>query len=296
MSFIISVITFTSINIISVLGVFLITGMTGLFSLGQASFMAIGAYIAGMLVIKLGFPFPIAIIIAVISGIIFGLIVGLPTVRLRRDYIALVTFGFGEAIIAVLNNTVNVTGGAMGLCGIPKYTTMWLAIGSMVFCIFLVINFKYSKFGRQCMALKSDEIAAKSTGINVAKVKLITFLFTSALTSYAGVLYGFYTTYIDPSFFGWTRSAEWIIIVFFGGVNSLTGTIFSAIVLGTLPEILRFASEWRIFVYCTIVILIINFRPAGIFGEYELNIKTFESDIKNLFKKINSKSEIDIKG
>jgi len=296
MSFIISIITFASINIISVLGVFLITGMAGLFSLGQASFMAIGAYIAGILVIKLGFPFPIAIIIAVISGIIFGLIVGLPTMRLRRDYIALVTFGFGEAIIAILNNTVSVTGGAMGLSGIPKHTTIWLAIGSMVFCIFLVINFKYSKFGRQCMALKSDELAAKSIGINVVKVKLITFLFASALTSYAGVLYGFYTTYIDPNFFGWTHSAEWIIIVFFGGVNSLTGTIFSAIVLGTLPEILRFASEWRIFVYCTIVILIINFRPAGIFGEYELNIKTFKSDIKNLFKKINSKSEIVTKG
>jgi len=291
MSFINSLIIFTSINIISVLGVFLITGLTGLFSLGQGAFMAVGGYTAGILVTKAGLPFPIAIIAAIVAGIIFGLIVGLPTVRLRRDYIALVTFGFGEALVAILNNTAQVTGGAMGLVGIPKKTTIWLAIASAIISIFLVVTFRNSKFGRQAMALKNDELSSKAVGINVSRIKLITFLFASALTSYAGVLYGFYTTYLDPGLFGWTKSAEWIIIVFFGGVNSLTGAIFAAIFLGTLPEVLRFAAEWRIVIYSIIVLFILNFRPAGIFGEYELNIKSLKElliKISNFLRRLES--------
>lgn len=284
MSFLNSIVIFTLINFICVLGVFLITGLTGLFSLGQASFMAVGGYVAGVLTIRFGLPFPVAAVVAIIAGILSGLIIGLPTIKLRRDYIALVTFGFGEAVVAILNNTANVTGGATGLVGIPKYTNIWLALGSAIISIFLVASFKNSKFGRQAIALKSDELCAESMGINVPRIKLITFLFASALTSYAGVLYGFYTTYLDPGLFGWTKSAEWIIIVFFGGVNSLTGVIISAIFLGTLPEILRFTSEWRVVVYSIIILVIINFRPIGIFGEYELTVKSL--------KKLISKAKI----
>jgi branched-chain amino acid transport system permease protein len=271
MSFLLSILTFTSINLIGVLGIFLLTGLTGLFSLGHASFMAIGAYASGVLVVRFNLPFLPALVLAIGITLLFGLLVGLPTIRLRRDYIALVTFGFGEAIIAVLNNLTNVTGGAMGLSGIPQVTTVWLAVGSSIVGIFLVRNFKYSKFGRQCIALKNDELAAKSMGIDVNHLKLVTFLFSSAVTAYGGILYGFYTTYVDPGMFDWTRSAEWIIIVVFGGIGSLTGAVFSAVLLGTLPEILRFASEWRIFLYCVIVLLIINFRPAGVFGNYEFS-------------------------
>jgi len=101
---------------------------------------------------------------------------------------------------------------------------------------------------------------------------LVTFLFAAAMTSYAGVLYAFYTTYVEPGAFGWIVSAEWIIIVFVGGINSLTGSVFATILLTGLPEMLRFASEWRIAVYCVIVLLIINFRPIGIFGEFEITL------------------------
>lgn len=284
MGFIISIITFTCITMIGVLGVFIVTGLTGLFSFGQAAFMGIGAYASGLLVTRMKVPFPMAILIAISMGILFGFLVGVPTIKLRRDYISLVTFGFGEAIIAILNNTANLTGGAMGLSGIPKYTTSWLAIGSAIFCIFIIRNYKYSKFGRQCIALRSDELAAKSMGIDINRVKLISFTFASGLTAYAGVLYGFYTTYVDPGLFNWTRSAEWIIMVFFGGINSLTGAVFSTIVLIALPEFLRFASEWRIVLYCVIVLLIINFRPMGIFGEYELNIFKLWKRIKKGLK------------
>jgi branched-chain amino acid transport system permease protein len=270
MGLIVTVLIFTCISIIGVLGVFLITGLTGMFSLGQASFMAIGAYSAGLLVTKFAVPFPLAALAGIVLGVVFGFIVGIPTIRLRRDYIALVTFGFGEAIIAILNNMTNVTGGAMGLSGIPSYTTLPLALASAVICVFFVVNFKYSKFGRQCIALKTDELAARSMGIDVDRLKMTAFLLSAGVTAYAGVLYGFFTTYVDPGIFNWSRSAEWIIMVFFGGIGSITGAIVSAVVLGTLPEILRFASEWRILLYCVIVLLVINFRSTGMFGEQEL--------------------------
>lgn len=257
---------------IGVLGSYLVTGLTGLFSFGQAAFFSVGAYTAAVLVKNLEIPFLLAVPVAIVAGLLAGLIVGYPTVRLRRDYISLVTFGFGEAIIALLNNSTNLTGGAMGLSGIPQYTNVAVVWGSVAICLLFVAGYKYSKYGRQCLALRTDELAAKAMGINVNRIKLVTFLFAAAMTSYAGVLYAFYTTYVEPGAFGWIVSAEWIIIVFVGGINSLTGSVFATILLTGLPEMLRFASEWRIAVYCVIVLLIINYRPVGIFGEFEITL------------------------
>jgi branched-chain amino acid transport system permease protein len=279
--YIISTLTFSGITLIGVMGTYLVTGLTGLFSFGQAAFMAVGAYVSAVLVKNFALPFPLAVLAAILVGLTAGALVGIPTIRLRRDYISLVTFGFGEAIISILNNSANITGGAMGLSGIPQHTNFLVVLVSVLVCLFIVAGYKYSKYGRQCLALRSDELAAKSMGINVHRLKLTTFLLASVLTSYAGVLYGFYTTYVEPGTFGWVVSAEWLIIVFVGGINSLTGAVFAAIVLTGLPELLRFASEWRITIYCVIVLLIINFRQAGIFGEYELSRNTF----RQLFKK-----------
>lgn len=273
MEYIFTILTFTGITLIGVLGSYLVTGLTGLFSFGQAAFFSVGAYTAAVLVKNLEVPFLLAVPAAMAAGLVAGLIVGYPTVRLRRDYISLVTFGFGEAIIAMLNNSTNLTGGAMGLSGIPRYTNFAVVWGSVAICLALVAGYKYSKFGRQCLALRTDELAAKAMGINVYRVKLVTFLFAAAMTSYAGVLYAFYTTYVEPGAFGWIVSAEWIIIVFVGGINSLTGSVFATLLLTGLPEVLRFASEWRIAAYCIIVLLIINFRPIGLFGEFEFTLQ-----------------------
>lgn len=258
------------ITVVSVAGVFVLTGMTGMFSLGQAAFMAIGAYTSGILVTKLSVPIYLAWPAGVVLAVVVGFIVGLPTVRLRRDYISLVTLGFGEAITALLNRTTALTGGASGLTGIPKVTTLPLALGSAVVVIALITLFKNSKYGRQCIAVRSDELAAKSMGINVPKVKMIAFLISVAVTAYGGCLYAFYTAYVDPSLFGWKKSAEWVIMVFFGGVNSLTGSILSTFVLSGLPEVLRFLQNYRAIIYAVLVLLIINFKPAGLLGEWEL--------------------------
>ena len=271
MQFYISILTFTLISVIAVTGIYVLTGLTGMFSLGQAAFMAIGAYVSGYLVVKAGVPFVLAAIIAVIVSVMVGYIVGLPTVRLRRDYISLVTLGFGEAITALLNQAQSITGGALGFSGIPKITTLPLALISAIACIILISYLKNSKYGRQCIAARSDELEAKALGIDVPRIKMIAFLISVAVTSYAGVLYAFFTTYVDPGIFGWKKSAEWVIMVFFGGVNSLTGSIVGTIILTALPEFLRFAAEYRTVFYAILVLIIINFKPTGLFGEYELS-------------------------
>ena len=287
MEFYTSVIIQILITVISVLGVFALTGMTGMFSLGQAAFMAIGAYISGICVVKLGLPFPIACIAAISFTTAIGFIVGFPTVRLRRDYISLVTLGFGEAINALLNRAAPITGGAAGFSGIPYKTTLGLTVISTIAAIFIVWQFKTSKYGRQCIAIKNDELAAKAMGINVARIKMTAFLLSVALTAYAGCLYAFFTTYVDPSVFGWKKSADWVIMVFFGGVGSLTGAVFSSIILTGLPEVLRALSQYRIVFYAVLVLLVINFKPAGILGEWELtasNLKSAGSDLSKWIK------------
>lgn len=272
MGYIQTILTLTGITMIGVMGTYMVTGLTGLFSFGQAAFMALGGYVSAVLALRWSVPFPVAAACGIVVAVLFGLMVGLPTVRLRRDYISLVTFGFGEAIIAVLNNSAQITGGAEGLIGIPKAVDLPLVSASVLVCIVMVGCYKNSKYGRQCLALRNDELAARSMGIDVNRLKLTTFLFASALTGYAGVLYAFYSQYLEPGIYNWSLSAEWLIIVFVGGINSLTGAIFSALLLTGLPEVLRFASEWRIIIYCVIVLLIINFRPIGIFGEWELPV------------------------
>ncbi len=264
------IITQILISVVSVAGVFVLTGMTGMFSLGQAAFMAIGAYTSGLLVTRLAVPIYLAWPAGVLLAVLVGFLVGLPTVRLRRDYISLVTLGFGEAITALLNRATALTGGASGLTGIPKETTLPIALISAVVVIVLITLFKNSKYGRQCIAVRSDELAAKSMGIDVPKVKMVAFLISVAVTAYGGCLYAFYTAYVDPTLFGWKKSAEWVIMVFFGGVNSLTGSILSTFVLTGLPEVLRFMQQYRAIIYAVLVLLIINFKPAGLLGEWEL--------------------------
>jgi branched-chain amino acid transport system permease protein len=281
MQFYISIMTLTMITLIAVIGVYVLTSLAGMFSLGQAAFMAIGAYASGIFVVKFKWPFIPAVIVAIGISVLIGFLVGLPTIKLRRDYISLVTLGFGEAITAILNQMTWLTGGATGFSGFPQKVTLPLAIAVAVVCIILVAFFKKSKYGRQCIALKSDELAAKAMGINVPKVKMVAFLFSVSLVSLSGIMYAFFVTYVDPTLFAWKQSAEWVIMCFFGGVNSLTGSIVSTIILTALPECLRFLSDYRMVFYAVVVLLTINFKPAGLLGTWELTPK----NIKKLFSK-----------
>ncbi len=264
-----------AIVVIGMLGVYVITGLTGMFSLGQAAFMAVGGYTAGMLSKFLGWPIWATIPAAILAGAILGFLVGIPVIRLRRDYVAVVSLGFSQALVAVLNNAASITGGALGLTAIPRYTTKLMIVISLVFIIAIIWQLKKSRFGRQCIAIKVDELAAASMGINVARTKLTVFVLACAISSFAGCLYVHTTSYLDSASFGWDQSSMWIIMVYFGGVNSLTGSVLAGLVLTMIPEIFRFSAEWRTVIYAVIVLLIVNFRPQGLMGETELDGKTF---------------------
>lgn len=283
-----NILTQVFITLIAVAGVYVLTGLTGMFSLGQAAFMAIGAYASGLLVVRLHMPIVLACILAVALAVGIGFLIGYPVVRLRRDYISLVTLGFGEAIAALLNRMTTLTGGASGLTGIPRKVGLGITAISAIAALILVAYFKTSKYGRQCIALRGDELAAKAMGIHVTKVKMTAFLLSVALTSYSGCLYAFYMSYVDPTGFGWKKSADWVIMVFFGGVNSLTGSTLGAFLLSALPQVLRSLQSYRYVIYAILVLLILNFKPSGLLGEWELtpgNLKALAGKMRKSRKK-----------
>ncbi len=269
MSFYTSLYISTCISLIGVLALYLLVGLTGIFSMGQAAFMAVGAYAAGLLALRSPLPAAVNVILAIIVGMGFAYGVGLPVITLRRDYIALITLAFGEAIVALLNNATGFTGGSLGLNNIPRMVNAPLVTILLIVCIYFVVNFKRSRFGRQCLAVKSDEISAEAMGINTNRVKMIAFVLAGGLTAFSGALWAYLTTYVEPNAFAQKLSIEWIIVVFIGGVNSLSGSLTAGVLLYLLPEILRFTSNLRIIIYCVIVLLIINFMPRGLFGSYE---------------------------
>ncbi len=164
MALFINVLTQVCITLVAVCGIYVLTGLTGMFSLGSAAFMAIGAYASGLITIKLGLPVIVSFILAILMAVVVGFVIGLPVVKLRRDYISLVTLGFGESIAQLLIQMNYLTGGANGLLGIPRKVKWPIALASAIVSITLVAMFKRSKYGRQCIAVKSDELAAEAMG------------------------------------------------------------------------------------------------------------------------------------
>lgn len=274
MNFYLTVALAMAVNTIAVLGTFILTGMNGMFSLGQGAFMGLGAYISAICVVNYHLPFALAILISITISVGLAMLVGSATLRIRQDFFALATFGFGQAVIGLLTETVNVTGGAMGFSNIPHLTTPALAFISLAVAIALIWGFRRSHFGRDSLAIRSNELAAKVAGVNVFRHKMTVYIISAAIAAYAGALMAFHTRYVEPAMYGWMTSVTWIIIVFFGGRDSLTGTVLGSFILLTLPEILRFTSAWRILLYCIIILLIINLRPRGLFGDWELSLKS----------------------
>ncbi len=285
------VLTQVCITLVSVCGIYILTGLTGMFSLGSAAFMAIGAYVSGLLVLNFGMNMYLAFLIAIMFSVLVGYIIGFPVVRLRRDYISLVTLGFGESIAQLILLLSQFTGGAFGLIGVPRKVNVWFTVVAAIIAITLTALFKNSKYGRQCIAVKSDELAAKAMGINASKVKMIAFLISCAMTAFAGCMYAFYVGYVGPTDFGWKKSADWVIMVFFGGVNSLTGSIFGGAFLTFLPQYMQALNKYRYIVYAILVLFILNFKPNGLFGEWELTPRNMKRALSSFDRKIKKNKE-----
>ena len=270
------VLTQVCITLVSVCGIYILTGLTGMFSLGSAA----------LLVLKLGMNMYLAFLLAIIAAVAVGYVIGFPVVRLRRDYISLVTLGFVESIAQLMLLLSQYTGGAFGLIGVPRKVNVGFTVIAAALAIALTALFKTSKYGRQCIAIKSDELAAKAMGINTSKVKMIAFLLSCGLTAFAGCMYAFYVGYVGPTDFGWKKSADWVIMVFFGGVNSLTGSIFGGAFLTFLPQYMQSLNKYRYIVYAVLVLFILNFKPNGIFGEWELTPRNMKKALKKFDRKM----------
>jgi branched-chain amino acid transport system permease protein len=270
------ILTLSGINAIMALSVNIICGITGQLSLGQAGFMAIGAYSTILLTTDLGIPLPVSIIFAGLITAFFGFLIGFPTLKLEGDYLAIVTLGFGEIIRVVLVNLKKWTGGPNGK-QFPTFLTLnpWLAylviIGTLTLLIILVQNFIRSTYGRAILAVREDEIAANSTGISVFKYKMIGFVIASFVAGIGGALYAPFIGFVKPEQASFTKSIDYLIFVVLGGMGSTTGSVLAAFVLTYLQEFLRFLQNYRLLIYPVILILVMIFRPQGLLGMKELS-------------------------
>ena len=274
-----SLIMMACISVITVCGVFSMTSLAGMFSLGQAADMSICAYLTFCLAKYLTLPIWFTAVIGIVASGAVALIISLPTLKLRRDYFALLSVAFGQMVSAIVILLGDYTNASIGFSKIPKVKGLvWIILGITVVIVFMVRNLKYSRFGRMCIALKTDEIAARSFGIDVYKLKVKIYVLASMIAAVGGICYGLRNRVISPDAFDWSLSAEMQILLFFGGTNSLTGSIISAAALKVLPEFLKgiklFGIDLQSFktvIYCLLIIVVINFRTKGIMGERELS-------------------------
>ena len=263
------------INIILAVSLNLINGYTGQFSIGHAGFMAVGAYTSAVITVKLGLPYELGLVVATLSAGFLGFLIGLPTLRLNGDYLAIATLGLGEIIrICILN--IDYVGGASGLMGIPRLTTFAYVFWIMIAVIFFIKNFKNSAPGRCCLAIRENEIAADTMGINTTKYKVLAFTLGASFAGTAGALFSHYFFLAPPASFTCMRSFDILTMVVLGGLGSMTGSITGAILLTFISAFLSDFPEWRMIIYSVTMIILMLYRPQGLFGNKELSVKMFK--------------------
>lgn len=274
------------IYIILGLSLNMIIGITGQLSLGHAGFMSIGAFSAAI-VLSLTPTISglfIGIGVGIIISLLISFVVAVPTLRLKGDYLAIATLGVSEIIRIVLNN-LTITGGASGISNIKMLMSWPMLYGFVIVSIFLTHNFKNSAIGRACISIKEDEIAAEAMGINTTYYKVLAFMFGAALAAVAGALFS--TTYyiVKPDSFGVNTSINILILVVFGGMGSLSGTIIATFLIGFVNIVLQPYAEIRMIIYALVLIVVMIFRPQGLFGSQELSLKLLPNFKPNWFKR-----------
>lgn len=260
------------------LGLNITVGLAGLLDLGYVAFFAVGAYTYGVLNNFFGLGFWICLPIGGIMGALFGIALGFPILRLRGDYLAIVTLGFGSIAKIVIENWEEVFNGAKGIAGIPRPSlfglemtiesattyTYFLMILMVIFTIFITNRLKDSRIGRAWVALREDEIACVAMGIDMARTKLSAYAFGAFWAGLVGVLFAARNTYINPNSFTFMESALVLSIVVLGGMGSIVGVIIAALVLILTPEYLRAFSEYRMLIFGAVMVLMMIFRPEGL--------------------------------
>jgi branched-chain amino acid transport system permease protein len=286
--YILQVLCLAGINIVLAVSLNLINGFTGQFSIGHAGFMAIGAYASAYVTVTFGDRIRAAIsflpemardgallLVALAFGALLaaiaGFIVGVPSLRLRGDYLAIVTLGFGE-IIRVFILNIDAVGGARGYAGIPKLANFFWIYGFAAFTILVVSRTVNSSFGRTLIAIREDEIAAEAMGVDTTRSKVVSFVVSSALAGIGGGLLGHYLMYLHTNSFTFIKSIEIIIMIVIGGLGSITGSVLGAVLFIGLTEGLREFSQYRMVLFSLMLIIIMIVRPQGILGHWEFRL------------------------
>jgi len=262
------------INIILAASLNLINGFTGQFSIGHAGFMAVGAYLSAVLTVKMQLPFIVAIVGGAAAAGFLGFIIGLPTLRLKGDYLAIATLGLGEIIrITILN--IPYVGGASGFMGIPRYTNFLWVFALTVFTVYFIKNLINSSHGRACISIRENEIAAEAMGIDTTKYKVLAFTIGAAFAGVAGALFSHYFYIAHPASFTFMKSFDILTMTVLGGLGSITGSITAAVLLTFVSAALASYPEWRMIIYSIVLIILMLYRPQGLFGNKELSLKMF---------------------
>lgn len=307
-SYVMQVLMLACIYIIMAESLNILNGMTGLSSLGQAGFMSVGAYcsamlttnflnVSGMSPVMQVVVFLVATLFGAAMSAICGLLIGIPALRLRGDYLAIVTLGFCEVIRAIWRVVPSgIAGGAFGLTGIPKLANFFWVFLFTLLAIYFCRNYMDSSYGRACLAIRDNEIAADAMGINCFRYKAIAFASSAFIAGVAGSLYAHLLSYIHPDVFSYAKSSDFLVYLYAGGVGSISGAMLGALTLTILPELLRFLNDWRLVIYGALLLCIILFRPTGLFGGREFaflklktggirvfTVKTFANWVKGLF-------------
>jgi branched-chain amino acid transport system permease protein len=262
------------VNIILAVSLSLINGFTGQLSLGHAGFMAVGAYASVIMTTYMGMPFIVGIIAACLAAGLAGFIIGVPTLRLRGDYLAIATLGFGEIIRVVLQNIEYVNGPA-GIMGIAKLSTWPWMFAGVVVTILVIVNLVNSSYGRAIISVREDEVAAELMGVNTTKYKVLAFVVGAMFAGLAGALYAHYFYIIKPETFNFMKSFDILVMVVLGGLGSTTGAVIAAIFVTVLTAVLQSFPAIRMILYALILIIVMIYRPQGLMGNRELGRKTF---------------------
>lgn len=262
-----TIIMLVGINAITGLGLYL-TITTGQFSLGHAAFMAIGAYTSAVMTVKLHLPLVPALLIAAVAASLVGVVFGLPALRTRGTYLAVITLGLGE-LVRVFFSSVEFVGGVSGMNGM-RGTTPELVVITLVICTILVKWLMDTPVGRAFEAIGQDQVVAESIGINATRLKVLAFALGAALAGIGGALYAHLMFFIEPPMFDYNYSVLILLFVIFGGMESLWGAILGAAILTPLPELVRGLDHWRMLIYGAILVIMMAFRSQGLLSKQSL--------------------------
>ena len=282
----------SSYTLLIVLGLSILTGYTGMFSFGHAGFVCIGAYVSVICTMAFDLPYLVGILMGGLVSMLLGAGLGRITLGLKGDYFCIATLGVGEAIRLIFNNlqlSWNINGknfvldGAKGIASVPLKTTFGLSLVIVIFFVIATAFLVNSKHGRSMLAIRENELAAQMSGINTFNYKMLAMCMSALYAGIAGGMMAHYFGYLQPKMFMMTKSTEYTIMVIFGGMGSITGSVVGTLLLCALPELLRAVGDWRLVFYGLAVIVIMIVRPMGLMGGKELRVGYY---IKLLISKV----------